>query len=244
MIQRSLLIFFAAIILFIVLQLLIIYHRGTPVAVPKTDRAAKTVGTGPPLRYVVMGDSTAVSQGSEYESGYAVASVTHLAKRFQVNVINTGVSGATAESVSRHQLEAAMKHRPDLVLIAVGANDATHFTRGSTIENWMQRTIDGLKEANPAVKIIVTGSPAMDSVSRFPVGAKQLMGLRTTQVNKVFERLIANNNLIHAPIAEKTRDAFLADPTLTASDQFHPNARGYALWNPVINDAIDRALAR
>lgn len=82
----------------------------------------------------------------------------------------------------------------------------------------------------------------MDSVTRFPDGAKQIMGLRTRQVNAIIADLIKKNGLIHAPIAEKTRDAFIADPTLTAADNFHPNARGYALWIPVIITAIDQAV--
>jgi lysophospholipase L1-like esterase len=94
------------------------------------------------------------------------------------------------------------------------------------------------------VQIIVTGSPAVGSVSRFPWGARQLMELRTRQVNTVFDRLIKKNNLIYAPIAKETRSAFLADPTLTASDNFHPNARGYTLWIPVITAAIDKAVSR
>jgi len=91
---------------------------------------------------------------------------------------------------------------------------------------------------------VVTSSPAMDSVTRFPDGAKQLLGLRTRQVNAVFEELIEKNGLIAAPIAEKTRDAFIADPTLTAADNFHPNARGYALWIPVVNQALDVAVKK
>jgi lysophospholipase L1-like esterase len=84
----------------------------------------------------------------------------------------------------------------------------------------------------------------MDSTPRFSLWpAKQLMGLRTRQVNTVFAGLIKQNHLTFAPIAVKTRAAFLADPTLFAADEFHPNARGYVLWKPVINDALDQVLA-
>ncbi|HSW92128.1 MAG TPA: GDSL-type esterase/lipase family protein, partial [Candidatus Saccharimonadales bacterium] len=142
------------------------------------------------------------------------------------------------------QLDQALSLKPDIVLISAGANDVTHFTRSRAVEASLQRIIDQLKKVNPTVQIIVTGSPAVDSVSRFPWGARQLMGLRTKQINAVFDRVIRKNTLIHAPIAKETRDAFLADPTLTASDNFHPNARGYKLWIPVINAAIDKAALR
>ena len=48
----------------------------------------------------------------------------------------------------------------------------------------------------------------------------------------------------HAPIAERTGPSFRKDRTLFAADRFHPNARGYALWIAVINDALDAAIAR
>jgi lysophospholipase L1-like esterase len=230
-----------AIAVFVVVEFLIIRFNGTPVAIPTINRSAQTVGSGPSLSYAIMGDSTSISQGSKYEDGFGAASIKHLSKRFTVTSINTGISGATTEDVRNDQLKQVAAFKPDLILLAAGANDVTHFTRGETIRISVQTIINELRRANPDIKIIVTSSPAMDSVSRFPNGAKQLMGLRTKQVNAVFHTLISKNNLISAPIAEKTRDAFIADPSLTASDNFHPNKSGYALWIPVINHAIDDA---
>ena len=228
--------------IFVIVQLLIIRFNGSSVAIPKIDRSVQTTGAGPRISYAIMGDSTSISQGSGYSDGFAAASITHLSKKFTVRSINTGISGATVEEIRNDQLNEVLAFAPDLVLLAAGANDATHFTRGETIRTSVQTIVDELKRVNPDVKIIVTSSPAMDSVSRFPNGAKQLMGLRTKQVNVVFQTLISQNSLISAPIAEKTRAAFIADPSLTASDNFHPNKRGYALWIPVINQAIDQAI--
>lgn len=229
-------------VLFVVVQIIYIRQNGRPVPAPAIPRAPQTLGSGSPLTYVVMGDSSSISQGSDYEDGYAVASARHLAEEYQVTFVNVGISGATARSVLEEQLSKAVKYKPDIVLLAVGANDTTHFTSGKSIQASLQKIIDGLRKANPKVHIVVTRSPAMDSVSRFPFGAKQLMHLRTKQVNKAFEPVIEKNGLTVAPIAEKTREAFLADPTLTAADNFHPNTRGYALWIPVVNDALDKAL--
>lgn len=238
----ALVIITAAIITFVIIQILIIRFNGSPVAVPDIPRSVQIIGSGEPLSYAIMGDSTAISQGSNYSEGFGAASITHLARTFAVKSINTGVSGATTEDVRKDQLKTALAFRPDVVLLAVGANDATHFVRSETTRESIQHIIDELRRVNPRVKIIVTGSPAVDSVTRFPDGAKQLMGLRTRQVNAVFEQLISKNNLFFAPIAKETRAAFIADPTLTASDNFHPNARGYALWIPVVNQSLDKAI--
>lgn len=230
------------IIVFVIVQFLVIRYNGSPVAVPDIPRGVQVSGSGESISYAIMGDSTAISQGSEYNNGLAVASIAHLSTSFTVKAINTGISGATTEDVRKDQLESVLRFKPDIVLLAAGGNDATHFTRSEVTRVSVQYIIDELKRVNPRVQIIVTGSPAMDSLTRFPDGSKQIMGLRTNQVNAVFKQLISKNDLILAPIAKETRDAFISDPTLTASDNFHPNARGYALWTPIINRALDRAI--
>lgn len=246
--KRKILIVFISIlvlfVVFVIAQLVYIKTNGEYVPAPSIDRSVRTLGSGPKLTYLVMGDSTTISQGSDYEDGYAVSSSKHLAENYTVSFSNVGISGATAQSVVDEQLASAKERKPDLVLLGVGANDTTHFTSATSIKASLQQTIDDLRKANPEVRIVVTRSPAMDSVTRFPWGAKQFMALRTRQVNKAFAEIIEKNNLTLAPIAEKTRDAFIADPTLTAEDNFHPNARGYALWKPVINNALDEALAK
>jgi lysophospholipase L1-like esterase len=231
-------------VLLIIIELIVIKYNGTVVPAPNIPRQPQVLGSGKPLTYVVLGDSTAVSQGSDYKHGYAIASAKNLANTRQVTFINLAISGATGKSVLETQLSKALARRPDVVLLAVGANDATHFTNGRTIRDSVSKIVTGLRQANCDVRIVVTRSPAMDSVGRFPIGAKQIMGLRTKQVNDAFAPLIKDLDLTHAPIAEETRAAFLADPTLTAEDKFHPNARGYALWIPIINRALDQALAK
>jgi len=234
--------FIIVLFLFLATEFIYIQRNGRPVPTPDIPRAPQTLGSGPALTYVVMGDSTSIGQGTDYAHSYALNSAEHLSKKYQVTFINVGISGATARTVLTAQTAKAASFKPDVVLLAVGANDATHFTSGSSLQSCLQKIIDDLRQASPKVRIVVTGSPAMDSVSRFPIGAKQIMRLRTYQINQAFKPIIAKNHLVLAPIADRTRDAFLADPTLTASDNFHPNARGYALWIPIINDALDEAL--
>ncbi len=233
-----------ALLLFALVEFLVIKYGGSPIPAPVVPRATQTSGTGPKLRYVVMGDSTAVGEGTDYKNSYAVASIDHLAKKYQVEATNVGVSGAIAMDVQATQLGQAAALKPDLVLLAVGANDARRFVSGKAYQTAIQKTIDGLKQINPKVRIVVTGSPAMGVVPRFPWPSNQIMSLRTRQINNALGPIIKKNSLTFAPIASKTGPAFQADPTLFAADKFHPNARGYELWKPVINDALDEALSK
>ena len=242
--MNYLLIAFGVILTYAAIEFLIIKYNGTFVPAPDIPRSPQTFGTGQRLTYAVMGDSTAIGQGTEYEHSYAFISAKHMAKDFEVTLINTGVSGARIYDVAYEQLSKASSYTPDVVLLGVGANDTTHLTDLKQIEKSLQKIVDDLRQSNPSVRIIATRSPALDSVSRFPPVSKYLLRLRTIQVNGVFDKVVKRNGLTSALIAENTREAFLADSTLTASDNFHPNERGYGLWIPLINEALDRALKK
>ncbi|MDL2363226.1 MAG: SGNH/GDSL hydrolase family protein [Patescibacteria group bacterium] len=230
-------------IIFVVLELVYIAKNGTPVDAPKIPRTSQTLSkNGPKLHYVVMGDSTSIGQGADYKDSYSYQSAQHIAAKYAVTLTNVGVSGARARDVQAIQLPQALKLHPDIVLLAIGANDVTHFTSKKAFERSVQQTIDGLRKDNCDLKIVVTGVPAMGSVDRFPPGARQLAGFRTRQLNGVYEKLITKNHLVSAPVAARTGPTFAADPTLFGPDKFHPNKRGYAVWTPVINEGLDSAL--
>lgn len=239
--------FFTAITVMLLCILLteffIIKYNGAPVPVPTIPRSPSISGTGPKLTYAVIGDSTSIGQGTEYKQSYAVKTAKHLARKYEVTLINTGISGARTGSLLNSQIHTVIRYKPDVVLLGVGANDTTHFTSLRHLRTSLQQIIDMLEQANPEVRIIATRSPALDSVSRFPPISRFILRIRTAQVNRVFDSVIKENHLTAALIAENTRAAFLADPTLTAADNFHPNAMGYALWVPIINNALDHALA-
>lgn len=233
----------SCIVVYGIIELVIIKYNGKLVPAPDIPRAPQTSGQGPKLTYVIMGDSTSIGQGTEYEHSYAIATTSHLASKYNVTLINAGMSGAKIKDVLDDQLGQVITLKPDVVLLAVGANDTTHFTGLKQIQQSLQEIVTSLKQANPDIRIVATRSPALDSVSRFPLVAKYILRMRTERVNEVFDNIIKKSHLTPALIAEKTRAAFLADPTLTADDNFHPNARGYALWTAVINEALDQALA-
>lgn len=198
---------------------------------------------GQPLTYVVLGDSTGAGQGAPYERGIAVETARHLADSRAVSLVNLTVSGAQMSDVVDDQLEAATALRPDVVLLAAGANDVIGLTSTSTVARELGEIVDGLRAANPDVAIVVTGAPDMGSPPRIPQPLRTLAGWRTDQVNSAIEEVVEERQLTLAPIAERTGERFREDSHLFADDGFHPNARGYAIWVPVLNEALDEALA-
>ena len=198
--------------------------------------------TGRALTYVVIGDSTAAGEGAPYAQGIAVGTATALAADHRVTMTNLGVSGARIHDVVDDQLAAAVRLHPDLALLSVAANDVTHLSSVSAMKSSLLRIVRALKTANPNVAIVVTGSPDMGAPPRIPRLLRGLASRRTESINRMFRKVAADERLTFAPIADATGPLFRKDRSLFADDQFHPNARGYATWIRVLNDAIDRAL--
>lgn len=197
---------------------------------------------GPRVIYAVLGDSTAAAVGATAEEGIAVGTARSLATGRRVEMTNFGVSGARAGDVLRLQLPAAEALRPDIVLLAVGANDVTHLTPLRSVRRSIEQVVDRLKRANPNVVIVVTGSPDMGSPPRIPRLLRPIASWRTRGINRVFEAEVRRSGVTLAPIAAETGPLFRRDRTLFDADRFHPNARGYATWIPVIDRAFVEAL--
>ena len=229
---------FAGLLLFGAFEYAWVKWSGTPVPEPDTPRTLQTIGTGPERTYVVMGDSTAVSQGGEYKQGYAVQTAEHQAKNYTVRWKNVAVAGARAADVDTKQLPEAVELMPDVVLIGVGANDVTHLTNIESVKQSLTHTIQELRNANSNVEIILTGSPDMGSVPRLPQPLRWVAGNRTKNINKMIVSLAKEQEVRFAPIAERTGKLFREHPELFASDKFHPNTEGYKTWTPVIIEAL------
>jgi lysophospholipase L1-like esterase len=219
-----------------------LYGFGSPEPFTNPSREPVHLGSGSPITLVVMGDSTAAGQGSPYESGIAMRCVRFLAQRHRVTLINLGVSGATTPEVMSAQLESACQFKPDIVLIASGANDATHFTASDRILDSAKAIVASLARLPNPPAVIVTGSPDLGSAPRFPQPLRWFAGTQTKRVNAVWRDAIAGTDTIMAPVVE-SGPIFARHPQLYNTDAFHPNASGYGEWWPIIRAALEQAEA-
>ena len=207
-------------------------------------RPVRLGGSGKPLVYVVLGDSAAAGRGGQYNRGIAMGTARHLAQSQPVTMVNLAVSGAKVSDVLQDQLPAATRLKPDVVLLAVGANDVTHLTPSSRISSVLRSIVQELAAAKPGIRIVLTGSPDVGTARRFAQPLRWLAGLETKRVNRVFEAVIAQEQgkatVVWTPLARETGPVFARDASLLAPDRFHPNDRGYAVWLPVLNAALDK----
>ena len=79
------------------------------------ERTPRTFGSssGQEIKYLVMGDSTSAGQGAAYEEGFAVKTSEHLAERYRITMVNTGISGAKIDEVLADQVPFAEEFKPD-----------------------------------------------------------------------------------------------------------------------------------
>lgn len=193
------------------------------------------------LTYLVLGDSTAAGQGSAYAQGIAVQTAKYLSKNAHVTMINSAISGAITHDIVQKQLNILHIIRPDIVLISIGSNDVIHLTSLRSIKKDTNTIIDQILQKNCHAKIIFTGAADVGASPRFLFPLSWIVTFRAKQVADVFKSLVVERELTFAPILEKTGSIFYHDRSLFASDRFHPNQDGYALWVSVLTGAVDSA---
>lgn len=233
---------FVFILIILIANLVAIVYNGKSVPAPVISRESTTVGEGDALTYLILGDSTTIAQGADYEQGFVVKTVEELAEKYSVTYQNFGQSGARISDVATSQMQESSTIIPDVVLVAVGANDVTHFTSLQSVESSMIQIIKELKSRNKDVKIIFTGAASMGDVKRFIQPSKWFLGKRTNDVNNIMEKVSLEYDVTFAYIARETGQQFADNPQYFAEDNFHPNNDGYSIWTDVLNSVIQQEL--
>lgn len=190
-----------------------------------------TLGSGPQLTYLVMGDSTAAGFGAgRFEATYPHQIALALAARgFRVHVVNVAVGGATLAQVRRDQSAALDRVRPDLISLSVGANDATHRTSDADFE----RELGALQAdfaASHAQAVLMANVPDMFLAPALPFPFALTCGRRARALNAVLSRQKPISKIRVVDLYGAGKLDYRRDPALYAADLFHPSGRGYALW--------------
>lgn len=187
------------------------------------------------LLYVALGDSTAQGLGaSRPDRGY----VGLLARRLQdatgrpVRVINVSVSGARVRDVVADQLPKLSGLSPDLITVAVGANDIRD---------------DQIGRFRADVDALIAALPSNTLVGDVPWFMHGGLGRRSDEAAAYVARAAEARDLAVVGLHDATRrrgwPSMLTD---FAADWFHPRDRGYRVWADAFWEAMgsDPDLAR
>jgi len=188
---------------------------------------------GGALLYVAMGDSAAQGIGASSPARSYVGRLSAYIRRqghTSLRVVNLSVSGSTTWLCRKDQLPKFEKYEPDVVTVAIGANDIVQFDPESFEKNI--RVIYGALPSHA----IVGDLPAM----WIPDREKKLV-----EANRIVRRVADEFGLTVAPLYATTRkQGFFRTYRNSAGDLFHPNDRGYRVWASAFEPAVAARVAR
>jgi lysophospholipase L1-like esterase len=203
-------------------------------------------GSGDPaIRLTVMGDSTGAGVGATTMAatvgGRLAADLAGKTHR-QVRFTSLAVSGARAADLATQVDRAFDGARPDVVVIVIGANDATHLTRLSRVREGLGSAVRRLGDAG--VRVVVGSCPDMGAAPALPRPLRDLAGWRGRAVARAEAEAVRDAGGTVVDLGRLTGPAFRADPASTFTvDEFHPSDAGYAIWADALAPAVRAAAA-
>lgn len=214
-----------------------------------TSPAAVIGGTfgpadGRPLRFVVLGDSTAAGLGAGDPSLAYPALLGEMlgADGYRVEMTGLGVSGARVADVLHEQVPLALEKDPDLIFVGIGANDTTHLTSLGAVERDMTEVYEELVASGAVV--VGSGVPDMRAAA-FYEPLRSIVGWRGRRVTGAIEKAAERLGVPIVPLARETGPFFASNPDAAYSDDlFHPGPGGYAAWADAIYPYLAAALDR
>lgn len=183
------------------------------------------------LLYVALGDSAAQGIGATLPIrsyvGLLGEHIRNVTGR-TVRVVNLSVSGATVAHAVADQLPKFELLKPDIVTVAIGANDIEVFDP-VVFEEGLRRLFSAL--------------PSHGIVADLPYFYLPWNERKVRAANLILRRVAAEHHLTMAPLYRATRRQGIPGIVTTfAIDFFHPNDRGYRVWQSAFAPALTASL--
>lgn len=215
----------------------------TPVGADNQQAATTKLTTtqhGKPQRITILalGDSLTEGLGVAETDNYPAQLEVALKKTgAQVKVVNSGLSGETSTGLV-NRLEWALKTKPDITILTIGANDAMRGIDIAIIEQNIRQAIERIQKTGSVV--VLGGMQIYENMGEDYVQAFAAM----------YQRIAQDTGVAFIPFF---LDGVAADNTLNQSDRIHPNAAGYSyivehnilpVLAPVLNNVIAKQQAQ
>ena len=181
-----------------------------------------------PYHIVILGDSLSSGLGVEPEQAYPSLMQAHFQKTGQhhIKIFNGSISGSTtAGALSR--LKWFLRVKPDMLILALGANDGLRGLSTSRMEQNLSSCIELAREKG--MTIILAGMKIPPNY-----GAEY-----SREFEQVFENLSEKYDLTLIPFLLKD---VAGKPDLNQADGIHPNADGHKIIARTVLETLPEQL--
>lgn len=181
---------------------------------------------------LVMGDSLSAGYGIALESSWPSLLQRRLSEEgYGHRVVNASISGETTSGGARRLGALLKEHEPQLVVIALGANDGLRGIRPDEVRRNLVQMINAAK--------VVGATPVLVRVRIPPNYGPGYTG----SFEAVFDELGQDREVVYAPFM---LERFAANPASFQRDGLHPTAEAQpqildTLW-PSIRDALSSSV--
>jgi len=187
-------------------------------------------------RFAALGDSITVGMGDPVPGGHwrGFAAILAGCMPGRVEFRNLATSGATTANVAGEQLAEAVRWRPHVASVLVGANDTL---RGSidikAIGTRLHRVVHELCEGGTIVVTVCLPEPGR--LLRLPQALARPLARRVNAVNDIIHALSSRYPTAHVHAAD---DPQALERRMWSIDRLHPSERGHRLLASLCHDAL------
>lgn len=205
------------------------------------------LGTGPqPLRLLLVGDSATAGVGAAVQREALAGQLSGRLhdrldrRRLQWRLVaRSGVDTAQAlEMLDAAWADGGEALRADVAIVGLGVNDVTGQV---PIARWL-RTLDVLVERlvhrHGARRVVISGLPPVHRFPALPQPLRWYLGACARRYDRALREWARGRSGVLVPVFPP-----VTDPSMMASDGFHPGPGGYRVWAEALAGVIEQALA-
>ncbi|MFT6073338.1 MAG: lysophospholipase L1-like esterase [Yoonia sp.] len=216
----------ASIVLLPVLIEQALYVRRNIAQLPEPQGARRgTSGSGPNLRILILGESSAVGLGVDTQAEALLGQIIQaLNPQFTLTYGLVAVIGArTVDSLG--WLFDLPAERYDVVVTAFGVNDVTKGTSLRRFLGLQDRLIARLQSERHAKLIVVSGLPPVNEFPALPQPLRWVLGRQAHRFDQALHLLVTPRKGCAALVFDMALDT-----SKMSRDGFHPRPVVYAAW--------------
>lgn len=192
------------------------------------------IGSGPSLRLLMIGDSSAAGVGAPRQDEALAGQLTSLlAQQYTVDWRLIAKTGATTASTLSH-LKGREQIKADVAILIHGVNETTRLVPPARFATQQTSLISLLQNEWKTPRILISAVPPVGHFPLLPRPLRTLLGHHAAKLNAVLQTVVeANSGCVLVPFDMPI------DTRLMADDGFHPGPQAYTRWAALLARHIE-----